>query len=91
MWGAFGFAGQRCTANRRVIVSAAKSELFFHELKLAAEKLAWGDPLEKSTDIGPVIHPGKRDEQTALISAAQNSGVAQRIEFLFKDRARQPG
>jgi alpha-ketoglutaric semialdehyde dehydrogenase len=88
-WGAFGFAGQRCTANRRVIVSAAKSELFFHELKLAAEKLAWGDPLEKSTDIGPVIHPGKRDEQTALISAAQNSGVVQRIEFLFKDRARQ--
>ena len=89
-WGAFGFAGQRCTANRRVIVSAARFDVFWRELKIAAEKLHWGDPLEKSTDIGPVIHAGKRAEQAALIQAAQNSGAAHRVEFLFESRAKEP-
>ena len=88
-WGAFGFAGQRCTANRRAIVSKKLFEKFLRELKIAAEKLVWGDPLEKSTDIGPVIHAGKRDEQTALIQAAQNSGATRRVEFLFQKRAKE--
>ena len=89
VWGAFGFAGQRCTANRRVIVSRAKFEVFWRELKIAAEKLRWGDPLENATDIGPVIHAGIRDEQSALIQAAQDSGAAGRIEFLFESRAKE--
>jgi alpha-ketoglutaric semialdehyde dehydrogenase len=88
-WGAFGFAGQRCTANRRVIVSEKLFEKFLCELKIAAEKLNWGDPLEKSTDIGPVIHAGKRDEQLALILSAQKSSAARRVEFLFENRAKE--
>ena len=88
--GAFGFAGQRCTANRRVIVSAAKFESFWQALKIAAEKLNWGDPLDPSTDIGPVIHAGKRDEQARLVQGAQNSGVVHRTDFLFQSRAREP-
>ncbi len=88
-WGAFGFAGQRCTANRRVIISAARFEIFLRELKIAAGKLNWGDPLEKSTDIGPVIHTGKRDEQARLIQSARNSGATHRVEFLFESRAQE--
>ena len=88
-WGAFGFAGQRCTANRRVIVSNAQFETFLRKLKIAAGKLVWGDPLKKSTDIGPVIHAGKRDEHAALIHASAHSGAAHRVEWLFENRARQ--
>jgi alpha-ketoglutaric semialdehyde dehydrogenase len=88
-WGAFGFAGQRCTANRRVIVPGKISEIFLRELKIAAEKLVWGDPLEKTTDIGPVIHAGKCEEQIALVQAAQNSGAAHHIEFLFAKQAKE--
>jgi acyl-CoA reductase-like NAD-dependent aldehyde dehydrogenase len=88
-WGAFGFAGQRCTANRRVIVSAPLFENFLRELKIAAEKLVWGDPLKKSTDIGPVLHAGKRDEHAALIHASKNSGAAHRVESLFEKRAQE--
>ena len=88
--GAFGFAGQRCTANRRVIVPEKLCDQFLRELKTAAEKLNWGDPREKITDIGPVIHAGKRDEQSALISAAQRSGAARRVEFLFEQQAKEP-
>ena len=86
-WGAFGFAGQRCTANRRVIVGEDNFERFIGELKSAGEKLKWGDPLRKDTDIGPVIHAGKRGEQLAMIEAAKDSGAAHRIEFLFENRA----
>ena len=89
-WGAFGFAGQRCTANRRVIVSRAKFEFFLSELKAAAEKLNWGDPLETSTDIGPLIHTGKTAEQASLIQAGLASGAIHRAEFLFTVRAREP-
>ena len=88
-WGAFGFAGQRCTANRRVVVCAPRFESFLRELKIAAEKLVWGDPLKKSTDIGPVIHAGKREEHAALIHASKNSGAAHRVEWLFEKRARE--
>jgi acyl-CoA reductase-like NAD-dependent aldehyde dehydrogenase len=88
--GAFGFAGQRCTANRRAIVSRKFFENFLQELKIAAEELAWGDPLEKNTEIGPVIHGGKGDEHNALISAAQNFDKARRVEFLFEKRAKEP-
>jgi acyl-CoA reductase-like NAD-dependent aldehyde dehydrogenase/nicotinamidase-related amidase len=88
-WGAFGFAGQRCTANRRVVVSAPLFENFLRELKAAAAKLVWGDPLKKSTDIGPVLHAGRRDEHAALICAAKKSGALHRVEWLFKGRARE--
>ena len=89
-WGAFGFAGQRCTANRRVIVPKKQFEKFWRELKAAAGKLVWGDPLKKITDIGPVIHAGKRDEHVALIHASKNSGAAHRVELLFEKRAGEP-
>ena len=87
--GAFGFAGQRCTANRRVIVPEKYFEKFWRGLKTAAEQLHWGDPLKKSTDIGPVIHAGKRAEQNELLAAAQKSGAARRLEFLFSAHARK--
>jgi acyl-CoA reductase-like NAD-dependent aldehyde dehydrogenase/nicotinamidase-related amidase len=88
-WGAFGFAGQRCTANRRAIVSKKHFEKFVRELKIAAGKLNWGDPLEKSTDIGPVIHAGKRDEQIELVRSAQKSCAAHQVEFLFEKSAKK--
>jgi len=87
--GAFGFAGQRCTANRRVIVSRRNFGNLWRELRRAAKKLVWGDPLDKATDLGPVIHTGKRDEHTALIHDAKKSGALHRVEWLFAGRARE--
>ncbi|HKI70507.1 MAG TPA: aldehyde dehydrogenase family protein, partial [Verrucomicrobiae bacterium] len=89
-WGAFGFAGQRCTANRRAIVSASNFERFLAELKIAAEKLVWGDPLEKDTDIGPVINSAKPDEQAGLVAAAQTGGGAHGVEFIHAAQAKEP-
>jgi len=87
-WGAFGFAGQRCTANRRVIVPAAQLENFLREAKASAERLVWGDPLQNETDIGPVISQSKRDDTAALIARATAEG-AHRILFLHETLAQE--
>ncbi len=78
-WGAFAFAGQRCTANRRVIVPARCFDLFLRELQMAAERLPWGEPMESSTEIGPVISASKRDDQLRLVAEAESSGALHRI------------
>jgi acyl-CoA reductase-like NAD-dependent aldehyde dehydrogenase/nicotinamidase-related amidase len=89
VWGAFGFAGQRCTANRRVIVSRRDFSRFMRALKIAGEELRWGDPLNERTDIGPVITAAKRDEHAALVEAAVKSHAAHYAEFLFQAHAQQ--
>ena len=78
-WGAFAFAGQRCTANRRVIIRAAQFENFFTALEKATARLPWGDPLDAATEIGPLIYPAKVAEQAALVAAAVSDGTAHRV------------
>ena len=53
--GAFVFAGQRCTANRRAIVSAEIYDAFLDQLTKATESLFLGDPNDESTHLGPLI------------------------------------
>lgn len=89
-WGAFGFAGQRCTANRRVIVSRARFAALFEELKAAGECLVWGDPLDQATDIGPVISASKRDETIGLLDRARSDQDVHSIEILQKNSAQEP-
>jgi len=72
-----------------VVVSKKIFGKFLRASKAAAEKLVWGDPLKKSTDIGPVLHAGKRDEHAALVHAAKHSSAAHRAELLFARRARE--
>jgi len=52
---AFGFAGQRCTANRRVIVDSRHYKKFLNYLASAVSRLACLDPLEDTTQVGPLI------------------------------------
>ena len=42
--GAFGSAGQRCTATRRLIVDRNCYAAFLHEFQAAVARLRWGDP-----------------------------------------------
>ena len=89
-WGAFAFAGQRCTANRRVIVHPDDFEKFVAELESAAARLRWGDPLDPETEIGPVLNTGKRDELASLIALADSEGALHRIIYPHAKRAAEP-
>ncbi|MDQ2804467.1 MAG: bifunctional proline dehydrogenase/L-glutamate gamma-semialdehyde dehydrogenase PutA, partial [Pseudomonadota bacterium] len=60
LMGAFGAAGQRCSALRLLCV---QNEIADHVLRMlagAAETLVIGDPLDPVTDIGPVIDEDAR-------------------------------
>jgi acyl-CoA reductase-like NAD-dependent aldehyde dehydrogenase len=72
---AFGFAGQRCTAIRRLVVVeevAGRFETLFAE---ATRALRVGDPSDAATDVGPLVSAGKRDRVLAAIARARREGA----------------
>ncbi len=56
IWGAFGTAGQRCTATSRVIVHEKIYSKFEKMLLKRTKALRLGDPLDKSIDVGPIVN-----------------------------------
>ena len=58
--GAFGSAGQRCSALRLLCLQDDIAERVLRMLRGAAETLLIGDPLDPSTDVGPVIDDDAR-------------------------------
>ncbi len=68
--GAFEMAGQRCTANRRVIVHASVRERFLPMLIEATAALRWGDPSNPETDIGPMVSVKHRDRVASVVARA---------------------
>jgi acyl-CoA reductase-like NAD-dependent aldehyde dehydrogenase len=77
--GALAFAGQRCTANRRVIVPAAQFDPVWEALESAANALVWGDPMEMATRIGPVLTEEKRNELVRELVEVEKSGRVHRL------------
>ena len=57
LWGAFGTAGQRCTATSRLVVERPVLDAFTEQLVARVGKLRLGDGLDPDTDVGPVINP----------------------------------
>ena len=64
--GAFGSAGQRCSALRLLCLQDDIADRVLHMLRGAAEMLVIGDPIDPATDVGPVID----DEARAALERA---------------------
>ncbi|MGQ0635975.1 MAG: aldehyde dehydrogenase family protein [Planctomycetaceae bacterium] len=73
--GGFGSAGQRCTANRRVIVDHDCYRAFLKALQKATEALTWGDPLDDSTQVGPVISAEALCRISGVVDRARATGA----------------
>ncbi|HEX6538426.1 MAG TPA: aldehyde dehydrogenase family protein [Candidatus Dormibacteraeota bacterium] len=56
LWGAFGTAGQRCTATSRLIVEEPARQRFTEQLLERTAALRIGDGLDADVDVGPVIN-----------------------------------
>jgi aldehyde dehydrogenase (NAD+) len=56
LWGAFGTAGQRCTASSRLIVESEVLDAFTSRLLDRASRLRLGDGTEEGIDVGPVVN-----------------------------------
>ena len=72
---AFGFAGQRCTATRRIIVEHAIAARFTDALVAAVQRLVVGDPESSNTQVGPLVSPEHREEVAAALEQAVAEGA----------------
>lgn len=68
--GGLGCAGQRCTANRRVIVDAACFKSFVEQLEHAVAALELGDPDDPAVRIGPLVTAAARERVAAALERA---------------------
>src|SRR6266852_1178433 len=60
--GRFINTGQSCIAAKRFFVVDSVAEEFLEKFAAGIRKLKVGDPLDPSTDIGPMVNEGQRDE-----------------------------
>lgn len=70
---AAGYAGQKCTATKRVVV-VGDAGPFRDALVAAVEGLGVGEPAEASTVVGPVIDAAARDKVVAAAGSAVDAG-----------------
>jgi len=74
---AMGFAGQKCTATRRVVAvgDAARVAEVTEALTVAVRTLEPGDPAAAGVTVGPVITASAREKVLAAADAARASGA----------------
>ena len=73
--GGFGYAGQTCISVQRILVEHSVYGRFTDLFVDAVKKLKTGDPLDESTDIGPLIRNSDAVRTTAWIEDAVNAGA----------------
>lgn len=76
VWGAFSYAGQSCISVQRVYVHAEIYDAFLADAVRRVKALKVGDPLDDSTDVGPVIDPSAAERVEAWIAEARDEGAA---------------
>jgi alpha-ketoglutaric semialdehyde dehydrogenase len=73
-YGAFGYAGQKCTASSRAIVVEDVYVEFIEELKKATEDTKFGDPLDDDTAAGPVVNKSQYEGILEALETARRDG-----------------
>ena len=73
--GAFYSTGQRCTASSRLIVQDGIHDRFVARLSERMKALVVGDPLDKATQIGPVVDAGQLEQDESYIKIGKDEGA----------------
>ncbi len=74
MFGAFGTAGQRCTATSRLIVHEKIYDQVVEDLVERAERLRVGNPIDEETDMGPVASEDQERKVLEYIGIGKKEG-----------------
>ncbi len=73
--GAFYSTGQRCTASSRLIVQEGIHDRFVARLSERMKALVVGDPLDKATQIGPVVDADQLAQDESYIAIGREEGA----------------
>jgi len=75
MRSAFGFGGQKCSANSRVYVERPVHDELVRRLVEKTEAITVGDPLVRSNWMGPIIDQRAVDRHQAAVAEARRDGA----------------
>jgi len=75
LWGAFGTAGQRCTATSRLILQKGIHDRFLDRLVKRAEGLKLGSGLDPAVNMGPLINEGQRNIVHDYVEIGKKEGA----------------
>ncbi|MDB4929333.1 MAG: Aldehyde Dehydrogenase [Myxococcaceae bacterium] len=91
LWGAFGTAGQRCTATSRLITVGDAHDRLLDELVKRAKALRLGDPLDAATEVGPLVSEAQRQRVHGFVERAVAAGTPLRCGGAFPTEAALQG
>jgi 1-pyrroline-5-carboxylate dehydrogenase len=75
MRSAFGFGGQKCSANSRVYVDRAVHDELVQKLVEKTEQIVIGDPLVRENWLGPIVDQRAVDRHQQAVSEARRDGT----------------
>lgn len=73
--GGFSYSGQTCISVQRILVERSAFEPFLDRLLAGVKELRSGDPLNESTDLGPMIRESDAIRASDWINEAQRGGA----------------
>jgi len=73
--GGFYHAGQVCVSVQRIFVHASVVDTFAKKMTQMATRLIVGDPLAKTTEVGPLISPKEVDRVHSWVCEAAKAGA----------------
>jgi acyl-CoA reductase-like NAD-dependent aldehyde dehydrogenase len=74
-FGGYYQAGQSCIAVQRVLIQSEVYEDFVSRFVKQVEGLKVGDPMDPSTDVGPLIDEGALDKVASMVDEAEADGA----------------
>src|SRR6266542_1966530 len=75
LWGAFGTAGQRCTAASRIVAHRKIYDEFVEKLSARAKALRVGNGLDPNVDMGPNISASQIDTIASYVKIGKDEGA----------------
>ena len=88
--GAFNYAGQMCISLQRIYVHVSIVEEFTKAFVAETEKLVVGNPLDPTTDVSAMIHPGEVARIREWIEEAKEQGAVVATGGSFTERTVTP-
>jgi acyl-CoA reductase-like NAD-dependent aldehyde dehydrogenase len=73
--GSFAYAGQSCISVQRILVERSRTAEFTEAFLAAIAKLRTGDPMDESTDVGPLIRESDAVRASEWVQEAVSRGA----------------